>query len=145
MTREPRINIPTEEGVKRDGHSGCVRVRSTVAFEAKQGIPYFLGVSGKTTGATHLSLNLIVVPPKGKAEPHTHSEFESAIYVISGRAIHHWGDRLQHSMEMEAGDFLFVAPGVAHYPENPYDEPVIAVVARNDPEEQEHVIPFRAV
>ena len=80
--------------------------------------------------------------PKGKAEPHTHSEFESAIYVISGRAVHHWGDRLQHSMETVAGDFLFVAPGVPHYPENPYDEPVIAVVARNDPDEQEHVIPF---
>jgi uncharacterized RmlC-like cupin family protein len=121
-----------------------VRVRSTVAFEAKQGIPYFLGVSGKTTGATGLSLNLIVVPPKGRAEPHTHSEFESAIYVISGRAIHHWGERLEHSMDMKAGDFLFVAPGVPHYPENPYDEPVIAVVARNDPEEQEHVIPFNA-
>jgi hypothetical protein len=30
----------------------------------------------------------------------------------------------------------------SHYPENPYDEPVIAVVARNDPEEQEHVVPF---
>jgi uncharacterized RmlC-like cupin family protein len=84
------------------------------------------------------------VPPKGKAEPHTHSEFESAIYVISGKAIHHWGDRLQHSMETKAGDFLFVAPGVPHYPENPYDEPVVAVVARNDPDEQEHVIPFDA-
>ena len=90
-----------------------------------------------------LSLNLIVVPPKGKAEPHTHSDFESAVYVISGRAIHHWGDRLQHSMETNAGDFLFIAPGVPHYPENPYDEPVVAVVARNDPEEQEHVIPFK--
>jgi len=129
-------------GPKIDGHSGSVRVRSTVAFEAKQKIPYFLGVSGKTAGAKDLSLNLIVVPPKGKAEPHTHSEFESAIYVISGRAVHHWGDRLQHSMETVAGDFLFVAPGVPHYPENPYDEPVIAVVARNDPDEQEHVIPF---
>jgi uncharacterized RmlC-like cupin family protein len=83
------------DGPKIDGHSGSVRVRSTVAFEAKQKIPYFLGVSGKTAGAKDLSLNLIVVPPKGKAEPHTHSEFESAVYVISGRAIHHWGDWLQ--------------------------------------------------
>jgi uncharacterized RmlC-like cupin family protein len=47
-----------------------------------------------------------------------------------------------NSMETRAGDFLFVAPGVPHYPENPHDEPVIAVVARNDPDEQEHVIPF---
>jgi len=117
-------------------------VRSTVAFEAKQKIPYFLGVSGRTAGAKDLSLNLIVVPARGKAEPHTHSDFESAIYVISGRAVHHWGDALQYEMETVAGDFLFVAPGVPHYPENPYDEPVVAVVARNDSEEQEHVIPF---
>jgi len=83
------------------------------------------------------------VPARSKAEPHTHSDFESAIYVISGKAVHHWGDKLQYSMETVAGDFLLVAPGVPHYPENPYDEPVVAVVARNDPEEQEHVIPFR--
>jgi uncharacterized RmlC-like cupin family protein len=121
-----------------------VRVRSLESFEAKQKIPYYLGVSGRTSGAKGLSLNLIVVPPHASAEPHTHSEFESAVYVISGRAIHHWGDKLQYTLETNAGDFLFIAPGVPHYPENPYDEPVIAVVARNDPEEQEHVIPFAA-
>jgi len=57
------------DGPEIDGHSGSVRVRSTVAFEAKQKIPYFLGVSNKTAGAKDLSLNLVVVPPKGKAEP----------------------------------------------------------------------------
>jgi len=124
------------------GHDGSVRVRPRESFEAKQKIPYYLGISGTTAGATSLSLNLIVVPPHSKAEPHTHSDFESAIYVISGRAVHHWGDALQYEMETVAGDFLFVAPGVPHYPENPYDEPVVAVVARNDSEEQEHVIPF---
>jgi uncharacterized RmlC-like cupin family protein len=122
-----------------------VRVRSRGSFEAKQKIPYYLGISGKTAGAAHLSLNLIVVPPHASAEPHTHSEFESAIYVISGRAIHHWGDKLQFSLEVNAGEFLFIAPGVPHYPENPYDEPAVAVVARNDPEEQEHVLPFATV
>ena len=67
-------------------------------------IPHFLGVSGTTAQARGLSLNLVVVPPGGKAEPHTHSDFESAIYVISGRAIHHWGETV-------AGDFLYIAPG----------------------------------
>jgi uncharacterized RmlC-like cupin family protein len=119
-----------------------VRVRPRETFVAKQKIPYYLGVSGTTAGATSLSLNLLVVPARSKAEAHTHSDFESAIYVISGKAVHHWGDKLQYSMETNAGDFLFIAPGVPHYPENPYDEPVVAVVARNDPEEQEHVIPF---
>ena len=130
------------EKVERSGHDGSVRVRPLETFEAKQGIPYYLGISGKTAGATRLSLNVVVVPPHKSAEPHTHSDFESAIYVVSGRAIHHWGDKLQYSLETKAGDFLFIAPGVPHYPENPYDEPVIGVVARNDPEEQEHVIPF---
>ena len=69
-------------------------------------------------------------------------EIGTPLNVISGRAVHHWGDALQYEMETVAGDFLFVAPDVPHYPENPYDEPVVAVVARNDSEEQEHVIPF---
>jgi uncharacterized RmlC-like cupin family protein len=132
--------------VKADvaGHDGSVRVRSRGSFEAKQKIPYFLGISGNTAGARHLSLNLVVVPPHASAEPHTHSEFESAVYVISGRAIHHWGDSLQFTLETNPGDFVFIAPGVPHYPENPYDEPVVAVVARNDPDEQEHVVPYGA-
>lgn len=46
-------------------------------------------------------------------------------------------------METEAGDFLYIAPGVPRYPENASDtEPVIAVVARNDPDEQEHVVMY---
>jgi uncharacterized RmlC-like cupin family protein len=41
----------------------------------------------------------------------------------------------------EAGDFIFVPPDVPHQPINLSDtEPAIAIVARNDPEEQEHVI-----
>ena len=117
-------------------------MRPRERLQAKQQIPYYLGISGRTAGTRHLSLNVIVVPPHSAAEPHTHSDFESAIYVISGRAIHHWGDKLQFMLEVGSGEFLFVGPGVAHFPENPYDEPVVAVVARNDPDEQEHVIPY---
>jgi len=123
------------------GEAGTVRIRPRGTFDAKQGIPYFLGVSGKTAQARGLSLNLVVVPPGGKAEPHTHSDFESAVYVISGRAIHHWGPRLERALETRAGDFLYIAPGVPHYPENASTtEPVVAVVARNDADEQEHVV-----
>lgn len=64
---------------------------------------YYLGVSGRTSGARGISMNLIVIPPGGKAEPHSHSGFE------------HWGDRLQYSMQAAAGDFVFIAPNVPHY------------------------------
>ena len=120
-----------------------MRVRSLESFEAKQKIPYYLGVSGKTSGATALSLNLIVVPPHASAEPHTHSEFESAVYIISGRAIHHWGDKLQYTLETNAGDFLFIEPGVPHEVFNlSQTEPVVAVVARSDADEWQNIIPY---
>jgi uncharacterized RmlC-like cupin family protein len=41
----------------------------------------------------------------------------------------------------EAGDFIFIPPDVPHQPVNLSNtEPAIAIVARNDPNEQEHVI-----
>ena len=88
----------------REGHDGSVRVRPLEPFQAKQKIPYYLGISGTSAGATSLSLNLVVVPARSKAEPHTHSEFESAIYVISGRAVHHWGARhpVPHAARMNS-------------------------------------------
>jgi len=76
---------------------------------------------------------------------HHHGDHESVICVLTGAFRMEFGPDGTDVLEAGPGDFLFVAPGVAHYPENPYDEPVIAVVARNDPEEQEHVIPFQAV
>ena len=129
------------DGAQIEGRDGCVRVRTPGTLQAKQGLPYYLGISGHTAGASGISLNLIVVPPGGKAEPHSHSGFETALYVVSGRALNHWGPRLEHAMETKAGDFVYIAPNVPHYPENLSDtEPVIAIVARNDPEEQEHVL-----
>ncbi len=131
------------DGPEIKGRDGCVRVRTPGTLQAKQGLPFYLGISGDTAGAKGISLNLIVVPPGGRAEPHSHSGFETALYVISGRALNHWGPRLEHAMEAKAGDFVYIAPNVPHYPENlSTTEPVIAIVARNDPEEQEHVILF---
>ena len=136
MTGGPRPRI--------DGHDGSIRVRPAGTFDAKQGLPYYLGISRETAGACGLSLNVVLVPPGGKAEPHSHSAFESALYVLSGRAIHHCGARLEHAIETVAGDFLFIAPGVPHYPENASaTEPVVALVARDDPDEQEHVILYQ--
>ncbi len=133
----------TIESPRITGHDGCVRVRTPGTLQAKQGLPYYLGISARSSGARGISMNLIVIPPGGKAEPHSHSGFETALYVISGRAVNRWGDRLQYSMETAAGDFVFIAPNVPHCPENASaTEPVIAVVARNDPDEQEHVMLF---
>jgi uncharacterized RmlC-like cupin family protein len=110
---------------------------------SRQGLPSFVGISAKTTGARGLSMNLVVIPPGAAAEPHTHAGFESAVYVLEGRVETRYGPGLEQSVIIEAGDFLFIPPHVPHQPINlSATEPARAIVARNDPEEQEHVIPY---
>jgi uncharacterized RmlC-like cupin family protein len=59
------------------------------------------------------------------------------------RAATRYGAGLRRSLVLEAGDFLFIGPGEPHQPVNlSATEPVRALIARNDPDEQEHVIPY---
>jgi uncharacterized RmlC-like cupin family protein len=117
-----------------------VTVRVTEATRSKQGLPIFSGISGNTAGAKALSLLKVVIPPGGSAEPHVHKGFESAIYILQGRVETRYGEGLKKSVVNVAGDFLFIPPDVPHQPINLSDtEPAIAIVARNDPNEQEHV------
>ena len=47
----------------------------------RQGLPNFVGISGSNTGATGISMNMIVIPPGGSARPHIHQGYETAIYT----------------------------------------------------------------
>lgn len=125
---------------ERDGKS-IVTVRVTEATRSKQALPIFPGISGKTAGAKTLSLLKVVIPPGGSAEAHVHKGFESAIYLLQGRVETRYGEGLKKSVVNEAGDFIFVPADVPHQPFNLSDsEPAIAIVARSDPNEQEHTI-----
>ena len=107
----------------------------------RQKLPSFVGISGKTVGARGLSMNLVIIPPGAAAEPHLHKGFESAVYVLEGRVETRYGPGLEHSVITEAGDFLFIPPDLPHQPVNLSEtEAARAVVVRNDPDEQEHVV-----
>lgn len=106
----------------------------------RQRLPYFIGISGQTVGARGLSMHLVVIPPGARAEPHMHLGYETGIYVLEGRVCTRWGPSLEHEVISEAGDFLFVPPGVPHEAINlSATEPARAVVARNDPAEQDKI------
>jgi len=112
----------------------------------RQRLPYFVGISGETVGAGGLSMHIVVIPPGARAEPHLHVGYETGIYVLEGRVCTRWGSALEHEVISEAGDFLFVPPGVPHEAINlSATEPARAVVARNDPAEQDRVEPYVAV
>ena len=109
----------------------------------RQRLPYFLGVSGATVGSTGLSMHLVVIPPGAKSEPHAHRGYETAIYVLEGRVQTRFGPRLEHTLVNEAGDFLYIPAGVPHQAINLSETaPARAIVARNDPAEQDNVVPW---
>jgi uncharacterized RmlC-like cupin family protein len=109
----------------------------------RQRLPYFVGISAETVGARGLSMHLVVIPPGARAEPHSHRGYETGIYVLEGRVETRYGERLESRIVSEAGDFLFIPPGVPHEAVNlSATEPARAVVSRNDPAEQDNVVPY---
>jgi uncharacterized RmlC-like cupin family protein len=123
--------------------SEIIVVRPDAEVMTKQRLPNFVGVSGETTGATGISMNLIVIPPGGAAQPHIHRGYETAIYILEGRVQTFYGKGLKKSITNQVGDFLFIPADLPHQPVNlSQTEPAKAIVARNDPNEQESVEPY---
>ena len=106
-----------------------------------QKLPYFVGISGATAGSQGISMNLVIIPPGASAKPHFHKDYETAIYILKGRVKTAYGKGLAKSIVNDAGDFLYIPPGVPHQPTNLSDsEPAQALVSRNDSNEQENVV-----
>ena len=119
----------------------CRIVSGDDTYEGKQGLAYFAGVSAQNTGARHLCLHVLVIPPGGRAVPHLHENHESAIYRVEGEADVFWGEGLAEHGVMRAGDFMYIPPGVPHLPVNrSTTHSARAVIARTDPNEQESVV-----
>ncbi len=120
-----------------------ITIRPTGTTMTRQQLPNFVGISGATAGARHLSMNMVVIPPGGAAQPHVHQGYETAIYLLSGRVETRYGPGLRNSIINEAGDFIFIPADVPHQPVNlSTTEPAHALVARNDPNEQESVVVY---
>ena len=108
-----------------------------------QRLPYFVGISGQTVNSVGLSMHLVVIPPGARSEPHLHVGYETGIYVLEGEVLTRWGETLEQEVVSKAGEFLFVPPGVPHEAINlSATQPARAIVARNDPHEQDKVQPF---
>ena len=126
-----------------DGYAtaSVITVRPTEEIMTRQRLPNFVGVSAETAGSRGLCMNMVIIPAGGAAEPHYHDGFETAIYLMKGRVETLYGAGLRQSVINEAGDFIFIPPGVPHQPRNLSDtEAAIAIIARNDPKEQESVV-----
>ena len=118
-----------------------ITVRPRGTHNTRQQLPNFEGISAGTAGSKGICMHIVIIPPGGKAVAHYHNGYETAIYILQGRAETKYGRDLEHSTINEAGDFLYIPPNLPHQPINLSEtEKVIAVVARNDPNEQESVV-----
>ena len=115
-------------------------VRPEVTTDTKQKLPNYVGISEASAGSTAISMNMVVIPPGAKAEAHFHKGYETAVYLLKGRVKTLYGDHLAKSVINETGDFIFIPAGVPHQPINLSEtDAAVAIVARNDANEQESV------
>ena len=135
--------IDNETSTSAGAPQTLVTVKTPKEITTQQQLPYFVGISRHTAGAQGISMNLVVIPPGATAQAHFHKGFETGIYVLEGEVETRYGEGLRQSVINGPGDFIFIPPGLPHQPVNlSKDQPARAIVVRNDPNEQENVVPY---
>ena len=126
-----------------EGGDGIFVLRGSETCRRWNGIQYKKGLSAKNVPARKLSMNVATIPPGGVARAHIHVDFDVMLYILQGRVRHEYGPGLKKIVDNQAGDFIYIEPGVPHEVFNlSATEPVVAVVARSDPTEWENIIPY---
>jgi uncharacterized RmlC-like cupin family protein len=131
---EPVTETPTDR-------STCHVVRAAEPFQGKQGLMYRPAISAESVGAQGIHMQLLSIPPGGRAKAHKHAAHETAIYMLSGISGMWYGENLEHHVLVQAQDFVFIPADMPHLPYNPSEtETAVAVISRTDPNEQESVV-----
>lgn len=126
-----------------EGGDGIFVIRGSGNCRGWNGIHYKVGMSRKNVGSTKLSMNVATIPPGGVAAAHIHVDFELMLYIVAGRVRHEYGRGLKQVVENQAGDFIYIEPGIPHEVFNLSDtDPVVAVVARSDADEWQNIVPY---
>jgi uncharacterized RmlC-like cupin family protein len=137
--------VPAEENLREgvEGADGIFVLRGSGNCRSWNGIEYKKGLSAKNVPSRKLSMNVATIPPGGVAHAHIHVDFDVMLYILEGHVRHEFGPGLTQAVENQAGDFIYIEPGVPHEVFNlSQTEPVVAVVARSDADEWEHIIPY---
>ena len=125
-----------------EGDNGLKWIRGGGVARGWNNIRYKTGLSAKNVGSKLLSMNVATVPPGGVAFAHIHVEFELMLYILQGKVRHEYGPDLMYSVENQAGDFIFIEPGVPHEVLNIGNEDVVAVVARSAADEWDNIVEY---
>ena len=141
MTADRKTREAIDRRVVED-LDGITVIRGGGSARAWNNIQYMQGMSAKNVGSTHLSINVATVPPGGIAYAHIHEGFEVMLFIVQGRVKHTYGENLAESVINEAGDFIYIKPGVPHEVFNIGDGPLVAFVARSAADEWDRIVDY---
>ena len=100
-------------------------------------------ISQASAGAHNIYMGIFRVPAGARSRPHYHANCESAVYMLSGELEVRWGENLEQSTTIGAGDMVYVPPRETHVLENHSGtEPAEYVVARDAPTEDSVEVPW---
>ena len=132
---------PMSDQAKGDVVPTCRVVGAGAEFTGKNGHVYAPGISAHSVGAQAIHLQIVKIPPGGRAKAHQHDGHETAIHILSGGSGMWYGEKLERHLVARAGDFLYIPANMPHLPYNLSDaESCVAVIARTDPNEQESIV-----
>ena len=121
---------------------GITVIRGGGGRRGWNGIQYKQGMSAKNVGTKELSVNVATVPPGAIAYAHIHDGFEVILFIAQGRVKHTFGEGLTESVINEAGDFIYIKPGVPHEVFNIGEGPLVAFVARSTADEWDKIVNY---
>lgn len=99
------------------------------------GMQRVAAVSRELAGSQGIWAGVTIVAPQTASGIHHHGELETVIYVVSGKGMIRWGERMEFEQEVEAGDFIYVPPFAPHQEiNNSPDTPSQWVIVRNSQE-----------
>ena len=115
---------------------GGVRLVKPLQFDDRTpqtpGMLRLAAVSHGLVGSEPLWAGVMLVDPGTASSVHHHGPLETVVYMLSGQSKVRWGSRLEHEVDLEPGDFLFIPPFVPHQEINPSpDQPTEWVVVRS--------------
>lgn len=141
MTNQTKGSGTIDRAVVED-LEGITVIRGGGAQRGWNGILYKQGLSGKNVGSEGLSINVATVPPGAVAYAHIHDGFEVMLFIVQGKVKHTFGEGLQNEVINEAGDFIYIKPGVPHEVFNIGEGDLIAFVARSAADEWDKIVDY---
>src|ERR1700676_940975 len=89
-----------------------VRVVKPLQFDDQTaqttGMRRLAAITHVRVGSEALWAGVMLAEPDTASSVHHHGPLETVVYVLSGKSQVRWGSRLEHEVDLEAGDFVFI-------------------------------------